>query len=429
MDQITSINNAISAQANRVDAIRRSLMPLPGKLHQIDATTMTKTSLRKRITPAAKALLTGQIAAPDLIRNTANVVAPIVRYTSKIAEVAERDSLDSNLDGITAGILGPEYLSDEDVAVAVSYSIETSIVETGLLSQDVTFINSDIIDLLLVAASSPTLKPEAIHAEDLIAPSGFCYLEKPIIVGDYHPETGEYSDDIKFGWRAFSWQTTANGLNFMIYTDWGIYRHIYAPSAEDHDPNIHDSLVKHAAWRDDDIFVADIQRWNFGKVWGTDRDETMSAQDQLNRIADAFRDEKTPLLVNPHVELFRKFVLSMMRFSHQKLLVSERATVTRQVRRAAVRELGKDFTMNILRLRRIKKASSDGETGEGHRLDHRIVARGHWKNHYYRSWGPCYLEDGTPNPDSHRRIWVDPYVKGPEDAPFVHKHKINALVR
>jgi hypothetical protein len=438
MDQITSINNAINAQAHRVDAIRRALMPLPGKLHQINASTISDMkTISDRVRPATKAIATQQMAMPHLIQITGNVINSLVALTERIGKKVDHP-LEANFDGMTTSVLQSEALEPgtPHFASTIQLALEQSVIEMSQLSQDVTFINSDIIDLLLVAASAPTLEPEAIHYEDLIAPSGFCYLEKPIIVGDYHPVTGEYTDEIVFGWRAFSWNVTSHGLNFVIYSDWGIYRHIFTPSIEDIEPAIRKSLPGFAAWRDDDIFVADVQRWAFDKVWGTpgswdkrSKRGPLNASDQEQQlIGSALGD--IPLEVNPHVELFRKFFLSMMRFCWQNLLVSERATVTRQVRRAAVRDLGKDFNMNILRLRRIKRvSSSDGETGEGHRLDHRIVVRGYWQNHYYSDRGPCLLEDGTSNPESHRRIWVNSHVKGPEGAPFVHKHKINALVR
>ena len=425
MDQITSINNAISAQANRVDAIRRALQPLPGKLHQLDVNNITRSAFEDKCGKAAVAIESGKVIPAHLLQQTANVIAPIIEWTGKMSEYGKGD-LKAKPDGMTTSILRSKRLdrSSDNYYDNIFHAISTNLAETGLLSHDVTFINSDIIDLLLHASSS--LEPEAIHYEDLIAPSGFCYLEKPIIVGDYHPDTGEFDTSITFGWRAFAWCVTEGGLNFYIYSDWGCYRYLYLPSTEDHDPVAPSlRLSEVAAWRDDDIFICDVQRWDLDKPWSASR---MTADEQQEALIFS---GSSGVVVNPHVELFRKFFLTMMRFCWQELLVSERATVTRQIRRAAVRDLGKDFTMNVLRLRRIKKKKSgeDDEPGEGHRLDHRIVVRGHWVNQYYSSRGPCLLEDGTTNPASHQRIWKDPYVKGPEDAPFVRKHKINALVR
>lgn len=444
MDQITSINNAIGAQISRVDAVRRGLMALPGKLHQLVAEgkgvgTLTMDEWA-RVDHAVKHSMKNGRDKPippvlnRLFTLTHTVVSNATDVTGNAGDFAiEKGKVRIALpDGLTTSILPTRIerqmvdttleQGEETMRLALTLAIDESIV----LGQDLTFINSDIIDLILHASSS--LEPEALRYDDLIAPSGFCYFEKPIIVGDYHPETGEFRNDINFAWRGFSWTVSGPGVTFLIYTDWGCYRHIYLPSTESAlGSDISWDLAEASVWRDDDLFPCDIMRWNLDKPWTSSE---MDARTQADNIYKSHLENKTPV-VNSHVELFRKFFLTMMRFCYQELLVSEPAKASRQVRRAAIRDLGQEVGLNMLRLRRIKKKKSgeEDEPGEGHRLDHRIVVRGHWVNQYYSSRGPCLLEDGTTNPDSHQRLWKDPYVKGPEDAPFVRKHKINALVR
>jgi len=56
-----------------------------------------------------------------------------------------------------------------------------------------------------------------------------------------------------------------------------------------------------------------------------------------------------------------------------------------------------------------------GEGGRGHA--HRWWVRGHWRNQYY------------PSVQTHRPIWIDPHLKGPEGAPLLHRETVYTLRR
>jgi hypothetical protein len=65
---------------------------------------------------------------------------------------------------------------------------------------------------------------------------------------------------------------------------------------------------------------------------------------------------------------------------------------------------------------------------EGYVLDHRIVVKGHPRDQHYPSLGPARI-NGEWNPDSHRKIWIEPHERGPEDAPLVLKHALDVVIR
>jgi hypothetical protein len=62
-------------------------------------------------------------------------------------------------------------------------------------------------------------------------------------------------------------------------------------------------------------------------------------------------------------------------------------------------------------------------------LDHRIVVKGHPRDQWYPSLGPARLPDGSWNPDSHRKIWIEPHERGPEGSPLVLKHALDVVIR
>lgn len=100
-------------------------------------------------------------------------------------------------------------------------------------------------------------------------------------------------------------------------------------------------------------------------------------------------------------------------------------TVTRvedeDVDRAARRRAGKmklPSRVTVIRLRR-EVSSLGREPGESHvEWQHRWIVRGHWR---WQAYGPGRTE--------RRRIWINPFVKGPEGAPLKQSEKVYQLER
>lgn len=74
--------------------------------------------------------------------------------------------------------------------------------------------------------------------------------------------------------------------------------------------------------------------------------------------------------------------------------------------------------VTVIRLRREVSAQSRPE-GESHiEWQHRWIVRGHWR---WQAYGP--------NRSERRRIWIHPFVKGPEGAPLKQSEKVYSLDR
>ncbi len=103
------------------------------------------------------------------------------------------------------------------------------------------------------------------------------------------------------------------------------------------------------------------------------------------------------------------------------------AAVSRQVRRAAERDGARISDIVVVR-----QARHPARPGDGAKIDysHRFEVRGHFA-HYgpetrlYQHSAPGYLKP-CPRCGTCRRIWVPPYVKGPETKPLVPKVRILA---
>ena len=120
---------------------------------------------------------------------------------------------------------------------------------------------------------------------------------------------------------------------------------------------------------------------------------------------------------------------NMIRYAHalwlllgQTIVETERQDI--RPRRKGPRRMNLPKPVTVVKLRHIAKPPS-GEPADVH-WRHRWYVRGHW------AWRQC----GKDHPMAqeydrgHRvRLWISPYVKGPDGAPFVQSEKVNVLAR
>lgn len=135
--------------------------------------------------------------------------------------------------------------------------------------------------------------------------------------------------------------------------------------------------------------------------------------DNLVFATDTFMELNVQVKRDPLLAM----VLVIWRLMQQTLTSVERERVDRGTWRHARRVKFKDHEVTVIALRR--RAPSD-EHGE-HTVEwsHQWVVRGHWRRQ------PCKVEGEW----THRVIYINPYLKGPEDAPLLVRDRVNALVR
>lgn len=295
-----------------------------------------------------------------------------------------------------------------------------------LANEPITYVGEEVMDLLNIAVAK--MDSDTIYPTDLTSPSGFVYLSKPIYLPDFHPETGKYDPRARYAVRAISWRIEEIGLAYgedhlgqgvvlNLYTDAGITKEVIEPSLrqiwEDEKDSPYTGINLDAPHYV--MFPGDQHAWAFGVPWTVNPDLTATA------ISTSHDTTIAPVAVAD----VRKWFLAFMRFCWQEIIVPRQPSnrdLSRQQRRAFERSTTVANPINVVYLRRTRE-DGDQEPSEGYSLAYRVLVRGHWRNQYYPSLGP------VDDPMSHRRIWIDPHVKGPDHAPFRETQKVTAVVR
>lgn len=381
MNLITKVSKAVEAHIERLNVIDRSLRFLPHSNYREQRIDGLENKIRDQI-------VSGRIKPAD--------------HTGMNAMAEHLGILrNQKFTGIPDGT--------EQGQTNLMATMATLAEEKCMRGEPTTFISGDIVDMLEVA--SETLECEPLRTTDIISPCGFIYLERPLVV-EIGSEHYNGSEGETVGIRAMSWRTSDNvlandgtnvgGLCVYIYSDAGCLRYITGGK------HLIPSVIPDSTLR-----LLDTSGWAYNQPWREPEE------------GESFGWDGNVVVAAPDVVIQRNFMLSLFRFMWQELLVRERPTageLPRSIRRGATRTLGLEEPITILKLRRTR-TSSGATTGDGSRLDHRVLVRGHWRNQYYPSLGH------VDSPESHRLIWIEPHVKGPEGADFKTKPKATAVVR
>lgn len=295
-------------------------------------------------------------------------------------------------------------------------------------NSDPTFVSEEVMSLIATAAE--TMEPEPLYETDLLAPKGLLIFETPIILSDFHPVTGIVDDRIKIAIRGIAWNTSlinvgahdgvvtqTPGIHMVIFTDGGPAGELYVDSynavaEQDGSDQISNLSKLFSNGTIDDLVCVDYHAWAFGRNWSSQESDQFSIVGYTN-----------PELIST-ISFVRRFFVTLMRFAWQEIITPTPTNdIPRPDRRAVERMFGtkKENLLSVLRLRRARN-KSEAET-EGYTLQWRVVVRGHWRRQYYPSMGP------VDAPDSHRLIWINPHIKGPDNAPVRYNHKVTAIVR
>lgn len=295
--------------------------------------------------------------------------------------------------------------------------------ESEMLTDAVThYIAGSIVRKIEGAAE--LAEPEPIFDTDLTSMSGFAVLEWPILLTDFHPDTGLLDERITLPIRAIGWKVVdgilsgptdnrvvGRGVMMYLYTTPDDYVNYYAASLLR--VGILGRVVPESVKRDDFIIV-DVLPWAFGTSW--------SGRDTVDH-----RDTTVPA----PVAFIRRWFLSLMRFTWQTILVPTPEFPSKKVsgKWAMLAKSRPHNDCTVMRLRRVVNPDGYEFGGVGIPLDHRVKVRGHWRRQWFRSLGPAYDEEGVWNPNSHRLVWIDEHIRGPEDAPMGATRHATLVVR
>lgn len=296
--------------------------------------------------------------------------------------------------------------------------------EYEMLNQAVThYVSAEVCEEITWAAEE--MPPEMLFESDLFTPAGFAVLEHPLAVVDLNIDTGLPDPRVHIHIRAIGWhqhsgimspvdQTVGDGVTLFLYTTPTDYRNGYltelAATGVDRD-----AVWASEADVDGPFLPVEVIPWRFGAPWVAKPDNVI---------------RHIPGTVPSPVAFQRRWFLAFMRLCWQEIIVHRPEHQPRQMlrkwARAANRKALLDYT--TLRLRRVVDPDYVA-SGTGTPLDHRVKVRGHKKRQWYPSLGDARLPDGSINPESHKLIWVDAHIRGPEDGPMGAWHPATSFVR
>jgi len=175
-----------------------------------------------------------------------------------------------------------------------------------------------------------------------------------------------------------------------------------------------------STWIDDPLYKTNRTRLSPSQTWWWREGETL--KDMLIRVRIEHQqvygpggpwEHKPQVGVDVFMmaaEQISRFILSGMAWLNQQVLVDCVEKVERHRRKDFNRQTGQDLSgVRVVNLRRSERHDSDEALSDEDRrtLTVRFVVNGHWRN---QACGPKQSE--------RRLLYINPYIKGPDDAPM-----------
>jgi hypothetical protein len=314
------------------------------------------------------------------------------------------------LSGTMAGLRG-EY---DDLALSETHYVSGSVMAS-------------------VTAAAESALPEPIFPTDLPCPRGLMVFEFPLMI-DEVGEDGQIDSGVEIPVRAISWSmheitklhddgsvTTAPGIRYVLYNSFGSMNFeaasITTTSTNEPDKRVTD-VVKEA--QDLQYWVIEQSGWSFGSAWSD--------------AGWVSADDMTEGQVHGSAAFLRRWLLSYFRWTWQRIIVPTIHRPGRAERRRGLRGglTMEDGYIKVMRLRREVEHTARfdrGEESDEFTFDHQFMVRGHWRRQWYKSLGPAQNPDGSFNHDSHRMVWIEPFIKGNPYGPLIIGHDVSAAVR
>lgn len=268
----------------------------------------------------------------------------------------------------------------------VSWTLATQMLEGA----DPVYVSPRFVEMAEHAMAS--FQPEPVLPTDLFTAQGFAYLPKPLWVTDVH---GDELPIRAIGWMPIRGRKDdgmeAGGLWVMMW----VHRDDDTVGRSQMTPELME-LIKGIPYASLSVVHSFWLPYN-ERAWELIEDESYAEASERQW----------------------KAVQVLWRLASQVFRTVE--TAPRAARRDAKRHGLDQEHVTVVKLRKTESLSLDptpeyDEEGGGH-LHVQFVVRGHWRNQWFPSKG------------EHRQVWINPYIKGPEDAPFQASKRVYELTR
>lgn len=290
------------------------------------------------------------------------------------------------------------------------------------------FVKEEMTDLILFA-SKKLEKTDAFDISLVPADKGFTYFEKPIPVTDIRGRTLYVN---VFLWKKCFNETTGE---FQLSVS-------YWNDTERTPDDIATQVLSTQSWKEQMAILGRFHWVKSGCIFEGERlgeDELGLSEKVLEETRKiTFREdniEKHEPLSDEEWEAYKKEVLRpstnitrvmwayFLIMSQTLTEVAKQPAENRTQRRRLEREnLPSEVVVVQFRKRRYVSAGAN-EAGEENAVDwsHRWIVGGHWR------WQP--YKDPVSKGVIKKRIWISPYVKGPDDKPLKTKERVYVLAK
>lgn len=244
---------------------------------------------------------------------------------------------------------------------------------------------------------------------------GFLWFEDPMPYPDYDMDV------------AATYGIASIGTLLIKAIGWTEVPHVHIGLDADGEPVTGPGLalfMYHELPRSGRLVRSDFTGWGFNTDYSVAHD--WKAQSGMNHAIDKL-DPVGSHTVNPHIAMVRILLTSIFGIMRSSIELTKPA---RPVRKRAERS-GLSFPeygdVQVITLRtflgKATKKSDHTHPTEGVEWRHRWLVRGHW------AWRRCNPENADTGEDCRKRVYIESYVKGPEDRPLIIRDKLYAVVR
>lgn len=250
----------------------------------------------------------------------------------------------------------------------------------------------------LVEHAAKTFQAEALRPDDLPTPTGFVVLPEPFRITDRHGKT--------ISFRAFTWHP-ALGRDFSV--------EVTKTDKRQGQEGIVITLYSHLLDKDDywnEVFADYDDIMASGGTGGLPLYCLVYWSPWIFGDADILKFE-------PHTATLFGLIQCFWRLAMQTITEVAPQRAPRGQRKRAEREgmkHGEDVL--LVRLRRKHHDAPEGHEPKNVEWSYQWIVTGHWRNQWFATQ------------QTHRQIWINPFVKGPEGKPLkTHKLRVVEFVR
>lgn len=287
----------------------------------------------------------------------------------------------SNTSGLKVGVVGMPYEGQmHDLAQQQRMALGHS---------DIYWVSPDMTQMAWAAHKS--MPPRPITQEVIPSHHGFVLFQDSLHYPDSHGKL--------IGTRAVLWSSTVDADTREV----GVLLAFYTDTKRDKSDYAYAELQGYQSLGLPELLLSHITFWPYD----------MSVDDYLHKL------KVTDVPGNIAAQL--QFMLAFWTISQQPLVAMTHRPADRHVRRQLSRKKLEVPDVRVITLRREQAIGLEHDPDpEGHRANysHRFMVSGHWR----------HQRVGEKRGQT-RLVWVNEYIKGPEDKPLVLKQKIFRVVR